>query len=77
MKPTYDRSRVMKTAHADWRIVRGKPGWTFARCLKLAWAVERKRVAGPEYYQPRVTAVKVISASGKSRDFIWVSAQSR
>lgn len=52
----YDRSRVMKTAHAEWRAVRHKPGMTFARCLKLSWAVEKKRCAGREYYQPDMRA---------------------
>lgn len=50
-----NRSRVMKTAHAEWKAVRHKPGMTFARCLKLAWAVERKRIAPREYYQPPVS----------------------
>lgn len=72
MKPRYDRSRVMRDAHKQWRSVRHKPGWDFARCLKLAWAVEKKRAAGPEYYQPRITAAHVISATGRARDFIWL-----
>lgn len=72
MMPRYDRSRVMRDAHKQWRAVNGRPGWDFARCLKLAWAVEKKRVAGPEYYQPRITAAHVISATGRSRDFIWL-----
>lgn len=53
MRPTkYNRSRIMKTAHAEWKAKRGRPGWDFARCLRLAWAVERKRLAPREYYQP-------------------------
>lgn len=52
MKPTYDRSRVMKTAHAEWRAVKHRPGMTFGRCLALAWAVEKKRIAGRERYNP-------------------------
>ena len=77
MKPTYNRSRVMKDAHAQWKATKHRQGMTFAKCLALSWAVEKKRAAGPEYYQPRITAAHVISAKGKSRDFIWVSAQSR
>lgn len=48
----YDRRRVMRDAHAEWRGTKHKPGMTFAKCLKLAWAVEKKRAKGREYYQP-------------------------
>lgn len=65
----YDRARVMKTAHAEWRAMRGRPGWDFARCLRLAWAVEKKRVAGPEYYQPDFKP----KPAKRGRDFIWLS----
>ncbi len=52
----YNRSRIMKAAHAEWRAKRGRPGWDFARCLRLSWAVERKRLAPREYYQPPITS---------------------
>lgn len=47
-----DCGRIMRIAHAEWRAVRGRPGWDFARCLRLSWAVEKRRLAGSEYYQP-------------------------
>jgi hypothetical protein len=68
---SYDRSRVMKTAHREWRATKHRPGMTFGKCLALAWAVEKRRVAGPEYYQP-LPAAHVITASGKARDIIRV-----
>jgi hypothetical protein len=49
---TYDRARIMRTAHAEYRLMKDRPGWDFARCLRLAWAVEKKRLKGREYYQP-------------------------
>jgi hypothetical protein len=49
---TYDKSMLLKRAHIDWKIVRERPGWSWGRTLKLAHAVERKRAAGPERYQP-------------------------
>lgn len=69
-------------AHREWRSIKDKPGATFSKALRLAWAVEKKRAAGPEYYQPdgrtpsafqpRITAAHVISATGRARDFIWL-----
>lgn len=49
---TYDRARVMRDAHAEWRSTKHKPGMTFGKCLSLAWKVEKKRAADPRYYQP-------------------------
>jgi hypothetical protein len=72
MKPQYDRKRVMKMAHKEWETAKHKRGWDFARCMRLAWKIEKKIASGPEYYQPRITAAHVISATGKSRDFIWL-----
>lgn len=48
----YDKARVMRDAHREWRATRHKPGKTFGQCLALAWKVEKKRAAGREYYQP-------------------------
>lgn len=45
-----DRRRVMRTAHAEYRATRHKRGVTWAGCLRLAWAVEKKRLKGREYY---------------------------
>ena len=46
----YDRSRVMRIAHQEWWTTKHKPGMTFAKCLRLSWAVEKKRLMGREYY---------------------------
>ena len=50
-QPKTDRSAVMRLAWRDWRtcIRRGwhLPGddqWTFARCLRMAWAIEKQRL---------------------------------
>lgn len=45
-----DRRRVMRTAHAEYRATRHRRGVTWASCLRLAWAVEKKRLKGREYY---------------------------
>jgi hypothetical protein len=49
MRSTYDRSRVMRTAHAEWRYARMR-GWhigadpvTFAACLRFAPVQEKAR----------------------------------
>ena len=61
----YDRARVMRTAHAEYRATKHRPGKTFAKCLALAWAVEKKRAAGREYYQPE-------RPHKPARDYIWL-----
>jgi hypothetical protein len=48
----YNRSRVMKMAHREFAATKHRPGVTWSSCMKLAWAVERKIVAGRERYQP-------------------------
>ena len=48
----YDRSRIMKTAHREWRLTRHRPGMTFSRCLATAWAAEKQRVNGRQHYNP-------------------------
>lgn len=70
MKQRYDRSRVMRDAHKQWRAVCAKTGWDFARCLKLAWAVEKRRAAGPEYYQPR----EAVRFKSGRHDYLFVAS---
>lgn len=62
----YDRARVMRTAHAEYRATRHKPGVTFASCLRLAWIVERQRVA--KELRERQRLIK------PARDFILLHA---
>lgn len=47
------RQRVMREAHTQWRYCRMKgwhvasdDPWTWARCLRWAWAAERLRCGG-------------------------------
>lgn len=57
---------VMRTAHREWRATRHKPTVTFARCLKLAWIVEKQRAAKAERERQR------LAPKGKTRDIIWI-----
>ena len=44
MKPRYDRRAVMRDAHKRYRAgLRLNCGWTFAQCLRTAWAAARQR----------------------------------
>ena len=38
----YDRRAIMRKAHAEFRATKRRgQDWTFARCLRFAWAVAR------------------------------------
>jgi hypothetical protein len=72
-KNRYDRSRMMKAAHSEWRATKHRPGMTFGKCLALAWAVEKKRCAGRQYYQPdpaRIPLPIIAAQIGRTRDII-------
>lgn len=61
----YDRARVMRTAHSEYRATRHKRGVTFGSCLRLAWIVERQRAAKEERERPKPKP---------TRDIIWLNA---
>lgn len=49
-QPKIDRREVMRLAHREWRLCRmrgwdapGDDQWTFARCLRLSWAIHKQR----------------------------------
>ena len=44
MSHNFDRRAVMKDAHKRYRAgLRLNCGWTFAQCLRTAWAAARQR----------------------------------
>lgn len=61
----YDRKRVMRTAHAEYRATKHRRGVTFGTCLRLAWIVERQRAAKAERERPKTKP---------ARDIIWLHA---
>lgn len=77
MKYVYDKSAIMRHAHKSFKdSKRLGLGWTFARCLRSAWAAEKIRCS-PEYQREYVRdwhdasrkrpAVKAERAPKKSR----------